>query len=237
MKYNCEVIRDLLPLCCEDIASKESKRIVEEHCKECRECKKIQEEMLTGDFTIEDSGDGLKKFIKECKRNFNALLAIFCYTILVVAGVIHGKNGGPTDTGGIIILYTGLLFPVAGAFCNMAVASQKLKIKYVFPILCGFVGDMYQYIVLNHFDYEPNIFSFGFNFVPALVGFLIGLKMSGQGTNTRRRFNEGMMAGIAIMVLASVLGLLLPAAAMLAVIIGVGGAVVYVVSAKLKRKI
>ncbi len=41
MKLNCKVIEDLLPLYLDDICSEESREIVEEHLKECEECRKL----------------------------------------------------------------------------------------------------------------------------------------------------------------------------------------------------
>lgn len=45
MKYPCDVIQDLLPLYYDEACSKESCRIVEEHIKECDNCKKMHEEI------------------------------------------------------------------------------------------------------------------------------------------------------------------------------------------------
>lgn len=41
MKYNCEVIQDLLPLYTDGICSRASAQMVEEHLKECASCEKI----------------------------------------------------------------------------------------------------------------------------------------------------------------------------------------------------
>ena len=43
MKEDCEIIRDLLPLYADDVCSIESKKIVENHLKNCNECKEILE--------------------------------------------------------------------------------------------------------------------------------------------------------------------------------------------------
>ena len=41
MKYNCEVIQDLLPLYTDGICSNASAQMVEEHLKECAACEKL----------------------------------------------------------------------------------------------------------------------------------------------------------------------------------------------------
>ncbi|MGN0484979.1 MAG: zf-HC2 domain-containing protein [Lachnospiraceae bacterium] len=52
MKYNCDVIQDLLPLYQDSICSGASKKMVEEHLKECVTCRKIAAQM--NDQTVEE---------------------------------------------------------------------------------------------------------------------------------------------------------------------------------------
>lgn len=42
---NCNIVKDLIPLYIDGCCSKESERVVEEHLKDCSECKKLFEEM------------------------------------------------------------------------------------------------------------------------------------------------------------------------------------------------
>ena len=60
MKISCNVIRDLLPLYYEDIASKESRDLVDAHCKECPECTAILGRMGQNEIVINDNGSALK---------------------------------------------------------------------------------------------------------------------------------------------------------------------------------
>ena len=46
MKMKCEVIQDLLPLYCDHQASPESCQLIEEHLRECDDCKKFYETIL-----------------------------------------------------------------------------------------------------------------------------------------------------------------------------------------------
>lgn len=45
MKHDCEVVRDLMPLCIDDTASEKSCRIVNEHVAECGSCDQVYREM------------------------------------------------------------------------------------------------------------------------------------------------------------------------------------------------
>ena len=38
----CEIIRDLIPLYLDDVCSEESKKLVEDHLSECKECRKYE---------------------------------------------------------------------------------------------------------------------------------------------------------------------------------------------------
>ncbi|NMD43075.1 MAG: hypothetical protein GYA86_07185, partial [Firmicutes bacterium] len=38
---DCEVIRDLIPLVNDDVASEESKRVVNAHCERCGDCRRL----------------------------------------------------------------------------------------------------------------------------------------------------------------------------------------------------
>ena len=44
-KISCDVIRDLLPLYCDDVCSQDSHGLVENHLKDCRECSELLEKM------------------------------------------------------------------------------------------------------------------------------------------------------------------------------------------------
>jgi len=52
MKYDCDVIQDLLPLYQDKICSGKSRAVVEEHISECAVCRKMAEQM--GDSTVEE---------------------------------------------------------------------------------------------------------------------------------------------------------------------------------------
>lgn len=47
MKHNCDVIRDLMPLCVDNAASEASRRMLADHLAECRECAEAYNEMKT----------------------------------------------------------------------------------------------------------------------------------------------------------------------------------------------
>ena len=60
----CEIIKDLLPLYCDDVLSEVSKEEVKKHLTECDDCKNAYEEMKKGDIKI----DKAQKDIEPMKK-------------------------------------------------------------------------------------------------------------------------------------------------------------------------
>ena len=49
MKYPCDLIRDIMPLYHDEVASEESRKAVEEHLEECSACKEYYDIMCESD--------------------------------------------------------------------------------------------------------------------------------------------------------------------------------------------
>ena len=81
MKYNCDLISDLLPLYKDEICSEASRKIVEEHLAECPDCKKILNSL--NDVTIDE------KIVKE-KEEVIGTQAKFFKRKSALAGSIIG---------------------------------------------------------------------------------------------------------------------------------------------------
>ena len=103
MKYSCNLIRDLLPLYCDRICSKDSEEAVQEHISTCEECKNIyigmQQSVSIDSARYEkqqiDSMQKVKKKIKKQNTTFASIgivvgisFVIIVIRIMLVAGVI-----------------------------------------------------------------------------------------------------------------------------------------------------
>lgn len=245
MKISCNVIRDLLPLYYENIASDETRDLVEEHCKECPQCADRLKEMGEGEITICDNGNGLRQFIKDYKKNFNGLLAAFCYMLLFIVGMAHGLLlSDPTDGAGAIIVYQFFLLPLVGFFASMAIAKQDFKIKYIFPVICGLVDASYQYLLVGiksgriaEMDIVSyvNIYTFAPAFILAMIGFAIGLASKGRAKKRLGFFNEGMYVGIIVVIVAVLFAIYNPPSFAWCLMFGGIGLVVVIVSFVMRR--
>ena len=89
MKMECDVVRDLLPLYTEQIASEASSRVVEEHLSECEQCRKAYQEMRTPQLRIQydrTPAESLGRYVRKKKWGFGARVAAvtIAVTLLVV---------------------------------------------------------------------------------------------------------------------------------------------------------
>lgn len=68
MKYNCNMIRDIMPLCADNEAAEESEKALIEHLAECGECRGYWEK-LSADLSFEgESGSNAKNYTEIAKK-------------------------------------------------------------------------------------------------------------------------------------------------------------------------
>ena len=130
MKYNCDLISDLLPLYKDDICSEASKKIVEEHLVECPACKKIFADM--SDVTIDEKIVKEKnevissqaKFFKRKSAFAGSIIAlIFSIPILVCLIVNLATGAGLTW---FVIVLAGILVAASVIIVPLMVPENKM---------------------------------------------------------------------------------------------------------------
>ena len=90
MGISCDIIRDLLPLYVEDIASRDSRRLVDNHLNGCEECKKELELLKKPQrVPVETDVTSLKRVEESIqRRKFITVMAVLMTAIaLIVTGV------------------------------------------------------------------------------------------------------------------------------------------------------
>ena len=95
MKYECDVIRDLMPLCAEGMASEASEKTMQAHLAECKDCAAEWETYKDGSapFPETEVPEETKQYAKTAKRvqkkHIRALIGVALATVLVIGiGVI-----------------------------------------------------------------------------------------------------------------------------------------------------
>lgn len=95
MKYPCELIKDLLPLYVDEVASEESRTAVDEHLAECDSCREYADEMNTNNVITNNSCDNeeekimtnsLKQVKTRINRKTRRMMAAAMAAVLIVLG-------------------------------------------------------------------------------------------------------------------------------------------------------
>ena len=88
MKYNCDIVRDLMPLCVDGTASEPSRQMVVDHVLECRDCMQMYQEMRTEvpkEPPVARDAAPFRSTVRRLRRKRNKRR-----TLLVLAGIILG---------------------------------------------------------------------------------------------------------------------------------------------------
>ncbi len=171
MKMDCEVIRDLLPLYVEEIASEKSRMLVEEHLADCRECQKRMQQMREPEPQIVHSAEPMKRFRREMKKHTAVAAALTAFITVAVIVVLWGLfflEGSDAMGYGLICFYW--LMPVCAFVCTLFASMKKSGFNYFLPLLFGMIGLLLPYLVSRSTDW----LFFWVDLIPALVGLAIG---------------------------------------------------------------
>ena len=101
----CEVVQDLLPLYIDDVCSDESRRIITEHLKSCKECRELYENMSSAERQNQaaprlDSEQAFRVISHKWKRKRVAIacVSVVVTAILVLAGcMVYQEVSGVHD--------------------------------------------------------------------------------------------------------------------------------------------
>ena len=129
MKVSCDVIRDLLPLYCDDVCSGQSKRMVDEHLAECPECAATLQKMANNTYDTHlhrESQNLVGQFTRRVKRK--SLIAGLCLSAVMavpvlVCLIVNLATGHALDW--FFIVLTALMVAASLTVVPMVVESKK----------------------------------------------------------------------------------------------------------------
>lgn len=99
MKFDCDLIRDLMPLCADDAASESSKKAVQTHIAVCTECAREWDSIRGGLTVSADAPPPVDKYAAAAKKyRIKRLCCIILYTFAVILLVI-GWQVSPLSDG------------------------------------------------------------------------------------------------------------------------------------------
>lgn len=86
---NCNIIKDLIPLCSEGLCSEESENQIKEHIKDCEKCRLLYEHAPQADSTdIVTETPPQKNIFRKVNKKFKRHKIIDIILLLVIAGII-----------------------------------------------------------------------------------------------------------------------------------------------------
>lgn len=87
MKISCNVIKDILPLYVEDLASEDTRKVVDEHIDQCHNCKKELEDMQVSTITPIDTDMRPLEKIRDSMRRKKLQTILFTSIITIVIAI------------------------------------------------------------------------------------------------------------------------------------------------------
>jgi hypothetical protein len=116
---NCEVVKDLIPLVNDDVASEESKKIVNNHCESCGDCRNL----LTNKPVYKPKDENIIKALK--KSVLTTQLAI------VAIGILFGI----WFTGSYNTFYNFYIMPFVGGLAYFTLRKKSLYVPLLIVVL------------------------------------------------------------------------------------------------------
>ena len=130
-EITCEVIRDLMPLVADGVASEDSVRLLERHLEHCPECKDLYDGMCIPKAVANAAATDDKKVMSYIRKKLVLLIALILF-IGAVVGVLF------IDTE--FILQNILLMPVVGALSYVGFKSKGWIMAGVVMLMSMFRG-------------------------------------------------------------------------------------------------
>lgn len=188
MEMDCDVIRDLLPLYAEGMASPGSCRLVEEHLIACEACRQAFDRMREPTPPTVHSVSPAENFRAAFRKHTVTVAAVSAFTAIAASILIWGLFFlRPGDEMGFALLNFYLLLPLTALACSWTAGMRPGRIKWLIPLLFGAIGWLLPLAVFRSTD---PIFLF-FSLAPSAVGVLAGAGVSARRTSRERKKRGG----------------------------------------------
>ena len=128
-RTNCEIIRDLLPLCAEGLASEASRKLIDEHLNQCPDCKKEMESIKQFDQVCKiDETKPLAHFRARMENRFFMLQSLLLTGLLWLVFMVRALMPHGNDTVDALSILGGLLCTLAAFFLFLCIALVLVRI-------------------------------------------------------------------------------------------------------------
>lgn len=183
---NCNIIKDLIPLYIDGCCSKESNRIVEEHIKNCEDCKNLYEDMKSPSdiIAVSESPKAFSKLNDWKASVLQSVLLFFSFGMITIGVALEARTPAGIGNGfwamNLIIPATGFMLSLANWYFVRIYKSRKRfsdcsLLATLAITLCAYIW--------SGFHYEINLFDVlaGNNLVNILEALRTVLRLEGIG--------------------------------------------------------
>ena len=159
---NCNIVKDLIPLYIDGCCSEESEKAVEEHIRDCHDCKRLLEDMKssTDIITVSESPKTFSK-LNDWKASVLQSILLFLSFALITLGVaLEARTPSGIGNGfwalNLVIPATGFMLSLANWYFVRVYKSRKSFSNCSFLAtlvitLSAYIWSVFHYEI-NHFD-------------------------------------------------------------------------------------
>ncbi len=157
---NCDIVKDLIPLYIDGCCSKESEKAVEEHMRDCDDCKKLWEDMQsTADMITVPDAPGAFRKLDEWKASVLQSLFLFFSFALITVGVAleAGTPSGLTNSFwalNLVVPSTGFMLSLANWYFVSVYRDRRRFSNYSLLATLAITAGAY---IWSGFHYEIDL--------------------------------------------------------------------------------
>ena len=141
---NCNIVKDLIPLYIDGCCSEESGRIIEEHIKECDNCKKLIENMKAPDdiVLISEQPKSFSKLNDWKASVLQSVLLFVSFALITIGVALEARTPSGIGNGfwalNLVIPSTGFMLSLANWYFVKVYKNKKAVYKDCFKFLISF---------------------------------------------------------------------------------------------------
>ena len=158
---NCNIVKDLIPLYIDRCCSEESEKIVEEHIRECDDCKKLFEDMKSSSdiITVSESPKTFSKLNDWKASVLQSVFLFFSFALITIGVALEARTPSGIGNGfwalNLVIPATGFMLSLANWYFLRVYKNRKSFSNYSFIATLGLTLCAY---IWSGFHYEFNLF-------------------------------------------------------------------------------
>lgn len=183
---NCDIVKDLIPLYIDGCCSKESEKAVQEHIRDCDDCKKLFEDMKSPSdiITVSESPKTFSKLNDWKASVLQSVLLFFSFALIAIGVALEARTPSGIGNGfwalNLVIPATGFMLSFVNWYFVRVYKNRKIFSNYSFIATLGVTLGAY---IWSGFHYEMNLIDLfsGNNFAEILEVLHALLLLNGIG--------------------------------------------------------